>query len=142
MIFSGWLGSCSVMAEKRVISPPGGTSEGPGAPVVRAGAHFEGLLVLPAASRIEGRVEGEIIAAGPLWIGPKAQIQARVEADEVVVGGHVVGTVEARSRIQLLATARVRGELVTPRLSLAEGCVFEGRCRTHDFGPSETLSSP
>ncbi len=113
-----------------------------GPPVVAAGARFQGLLVLTDPARIDGSVKGEIIAAGPLWISSSARVRARVEADEVIVGGQVVGTVEARTRIELLATARVRGELVTPRISLADGCVLEGRCRTREFGHSETTASP
>jgi cytoskeletal protein CcmA (bactofilin family) len=69
-----------------------------------------------------------VIGPGPLWIGPRANVEARVETDELVVAGVLAGEVRASRRIALEGTARVRGELATPSFSLAEGAVLEGRC--------------
>ena len=99
------------------------------APVLLAeGAEFSGLLALDGPARIEGQLRGEVIGPGPLWIGPRANVEARVETDELVVAGVLAGEVRASRRIALGGTARVRGELSTPSLSLAEGASLEGRC--------------
>ena len=93
------------------------------------GTEFEGLVQLRGPVRVEGRLRGEVVASGLLWIGAEAEIQARVEADEVIVAGAVDGEIRATARIELLPTARVRAVLAAPRLVLAEGCFFEGDCR-------------
>jgi cytoskeletal protein CcmA (bactofilin family) len=102
---------------------------GRGAPVLLAeGTEFTGLLALDGPARIDGRLRGEVIGSGPLFIGPRASVEARVETDELVVAGVLAGDVRASRRIALAGTARVRGELSTPSLSLAEGALLEGRC--------------
>jgi len=102
---------------------------GAGAPVLLAeGTEFAGLLALDGPARIDGRLRGEVIGSGPLFIGPRASVEARVETDELVVAGVIAGDVRASRRIALAGTARVRGELSTPSLSLAEGALLEGRC--------------
>jgi cytoskeletal protein CcmA (bactofilin family) len=99
------------------------------APVLLAeGTEFAGLLALDGPARIDGRLRGEVIGSGPLFIGPRASVEARVETDELVVAGVLAGDVRASRRIALAGTARVRGELSTPSLSLAEGALLEGRC--------------
>jgi cytoskeletal protein CcmA (bactofilin family) len=99
------------------------------APVLlEEGAEFAGLLALDGPARIEGQLRGEVVGPGPLWIGPRASVEARVETDELVVAGALAGEVRASRRIALEGTARVRGELATPSFSLAEGAVIEGRC--------------
>lgn len=101
----------------------------PERPILRRGTAFEGLLVLPGPARIEGRVRGEVIAGGPVWVGASGVVEADLDADEVVVDGRVEGAVRARRRIALGAHAVVRGDLETPLLAMAEGSIVNGRCR-------------
>jgi len=103
------------------------TAEAGAPPVlVRAGAEFDGLLLLRSPARIDGRVTGEIETDADLWIGEGARVRARIRAGSVVVAGAVEGDVRARDRIELRASARVSAALHAPRLSLAEGCVVQG----------------
>jgi cytoskeletal protein CcmA (bactofilin family) len=102
---------------------------GAAAPVLVAeAAEFSGLLALDGPARIDGQLRGEVIGPGPLWIGPRASVEARVETDELMVAGSLAGEVRASRRIALAGTARVRGELSTPSFSLADGALLEGRC--------------
>lgn len=108
--------------------PEGPERSGP-RPLLAAGTHFSGLLVLHGDVRIDGHIRGEIVGADCLRIGETAHIEARVEAAEVVVEGSLEGELTARRRVELRATARVHGSIDTGRLSLADGSVFEGPCR-------------
>jgi cytoskeletal protein CcmA (bactofilin family) len=78
--------------------------------------------------RTDGRIEGEVVAAGMVWIGETGCVRARVEA------GELEGEVRASGKVELLATARVTAALYAPRLVLAEGSFFEGRCHTGSGG--------
>lgn len=106
---------------------------GPGrtrAPLLGPGASFSGLVVLHGDALLEGSVRGEIVGAEILRIGESARVEASIQAEEVVVAGTLEGELRAGRRVELLPTARVRGSIDTPRLALADGCVFEGRCTT------------
>jgi len=106
----------------------------PGAPValIPSGARFEGLVAFRHADpvRVDGELRGAVVGAGLLEIGESARVEGRIEVAQLRVAGAVEGRVRARERAELLPTARVNGELRTPRLTLAEGCLLQGRCQT------------
>ena len=104
-------------------------------PVISANAGFAGLLYVRGPVRIDGQLEGELIASGTVWIAETARVKARVEARQVVVAGELAGEIRADEKNEILATARVTAALHTPRLVLADGCFFEGRCHA---GQAET----
>jgi len=97
-------------------------------PVVGPGARFRGTLAFRGLARVEGEVEGTVLARGTLEVAPGAVVRARIEADEVVVAGTVWGDVVASRRIALLAGARLYGDVRTGSLALADGSLLEGRC--------------
>jgi cytoskeletal protein CcmA (bactofilin family) len=98
-------------------------------PLLAAGAGFTGLLHVEGGARIDGELEGEIVASDTVWIGASGRVRARVEAPRIVVAGELEGVICASAKVELEATARVRAVLETPLLVLAEGAFFEGRCR-------------
>lgn len=100
------------------------------APLLPAGAAFEGLVTFRGAARVEGELTGRVMARGRLEIGPGARVRARVDVDELVVEGELEGELRVRVRAELRASARVRGRLDAPRVAIAEGAFLEGRCRT------------
>jgi cytoskeletal protein CcmA (bactofilin family) len=102
--------------------------------VIAENAEFAGLLQLRDSGRIDGKLDGEVIAAGTVWIGERGRVRARVYAEEVIVAGELEGEVRASAKIELLATARVTAALYTPRVALAEGSFFEGCCYTASEG--------
>jgi cytoskeletal protein CcmA (bactofilin family) len=97
-------------------------------PVLPEGALFEGLLVLPRPSRIDGVVRGEVLAASDVWVGPTGCVYADLEVRAIVIEGRVEGDVTAAERIELRGTARIRGNVSAPRIAMDEGCVVDGTC--------------
>jgi cytoskeletal protein CcmA (bactofilin family) len=76
---------------------------------------------------IEGRVEGKIdLKEHNLTIGPKGRIQAEISAKTVIVRGEVNGNVHAGERVELAETGRVIGDIVSPRIIIADGARFKG----------------
>jgi cytoskeletal protein CcmA (bactofilin family) len=75
---------------------------------------------------IRGRVEGEIELGGELVIAETAAIQATLRATRVVIHGAVVGDIGATESISLGESARVVGNLVAPRISIALGAQIRG----------------
>ncbi len=96
--------------------------------VLASGTEFEGLLSFRGAARVDGKLTGNVVAEGCLVIGEGASVRARIEVDELIVGGHLEGEVHARRRVELRETAHVVGTLRSPVLAVAEGGILEGRC--------------
>lgn len=98
--------------------------------IVGAGADFEGVLTCRVASRIDGRVRGDIVGDDRIELGLESDVIGRIEAKDIVVAGKFSGDLVASRRIELLATAEVTGEIRARELSAEEGCSVKGRCRT------------
>jgi cytoskeletal protein CcmA (bactofilin family) len=76
---------------------------------------------------IEGQVEGKIELRGNvLTIGPNGKIKAQVFAKSVIVLGEVVGNVTASEKVDIRDNGSVDGDLVSPRVAIAEGAHFRG----------------
>ena len=75
---------------------------------------------------ILGQFEGEFDIQGELKIAQGAVIKGNVKATGVSINGIVNGSVEASERILLDTTASMKGRLVTPKISIQDGAVFDG----------------
>jgi len=76
---------------------------------------------------IEGQVEGKIeLRDHVLTIGPNGRIKAQVFAKAVVVLGHVMGNVTASEKVDIRDNGSVEGDIVSPRVAIAEGAHFRG----------------
>ena len=90
------------------------------------GATFEGKLTFEGTVRIGGTFKGEIFTQDTLVINPGAHVEAQIEADIVIISGHVVGNVFARRRVIMHPPAVFRGSVTSPSLRIDEGVMFEG----------------
>jgi cytoskeletal protein CcmA (bactofilin family) len=76
---------------------------------------------------IEGQVEGTIqLPDHVLTIGPNGKIKAQVFAKAVIVLGEVTGNVTASEKIDIRDNGSVDGDIVSPRIAIAEGAHFRG----------------
>ncbi|MGA2437513.1 MAG: polymer-forming cytoskeletal protein [Acidobacteriaceae bacterium] len=77
---------------------------------------------------MDGVVEGTIVLPeSRLTVGPNARVMADVNAHEVVIFGLVEGNLRASGRIELRASAVVKGDIVAERLSIEENASMKGR---------------
>jgi cytoskeletal protein CcmA (bactofilin family) len=76
---------------------------------------------------IEGHVEGTIqLKEHVLTIGPNGRIKAQVFAKSVIVLGEVTGNVTASDKVDIRDNGSVDGDIVSPRVAIAEGAHFRG----------------
>ncbi len=87
---------------------------------------------------IEGQVEGTIeLRQNELTIGPNGRIKAQVAAKAIVIEGQVTGDITASERIEIRDHGSVDGDLVGPRVAIADGAHFRGSV---DMPRQETTS--
>ena len=76
---------------------------------------------------IEGKVEGRIkLQDHNLTIGANGRITAEIRAKTVQVIGEVVGNITADDRVQIAETGSMVGDIIAPRVMLADGARFKG----------------
>ena len=76
---------------------------------------------------IEGQVEGKIeLNDHVLTIGPNGKIKAQVVAKALVVLGAVNGNITVSEKVDIRDGGAVDGDIVSPRLAIAEGAHFRG----------------
>jgi cytoskeletal protein CcmA (bactofilin family) len=76
---------------------------------------------------IEGQVEGKIeLKDHLLTIGPNGRIKAQVFAKTVIVLGEVNGNVSASEKVEIRDGGSVDGDIISPRVAIAEGAHFRG----------------
>jgi cytoskeletal protein CcmA (bactofilin family) len=76
---------------------------------------------------IEGHVEGTIqLREHVLTIGPNGKIKAQVFAKSVIVLGEVTGNVSASEKVDIRDNGSVDGDIISPRVAIAEGAHFRG----------------
>ena len=85
--------------------------------------HFQAML------RVDGHLQGSVSSdSGTLLVGTNGQVDANIAVATAMVNGQVNGDIVATEKIQLGRTARVIGNIQTPRLILEDGALFEGSC--------------
>jgi cytoskeletal protein CcmA (bactofilin family) len=90
---------------------------------------FTGTLKFKTTLRIQGNFKGTIDAAGALIVDKDAVVDAdRITVSSLTVFGHVSGAVFAADKVDMMAGAKVQGDISTARLRIADGVLFEGQC--------------
>lgn len=76
---------------------------------------------------IDGRVEGTINLPGNrVTVGRNGQVQANINAREVVVLGKVKGNLTASDRVDIRNEGSLTGDVVCQRISIEDGAYFKG----------------
>ena len=76
---------------------------------------------------IDGQVEGKIdLRDHVLTVGSNGRITAHVTAKSIVVLGHVTGNLTATERVDIRENGSVEGDIVAPRVAIADGSHFRG----------------
>jgi cytoskeletal protein CcmA (bactofilin family) len=97
--------------------------------VIAAGSTIEGTLRVRGLVQIDGTVDGQVLVEGQVSIGPEGKVIGNVQADDLVVGGHVDGSLGARRHLHVLSTGIVHGDASYTTLQVDRGGVMDGRAR-------------
>ena len=92
---------------------------------------IEGKIEGGGSVRIAGKFKGDVNVQGDLTIEAGAKLTGSVRADKVTIAGELEGNVDSASRIDLLQTGIVVGDLKARSLAVAAGATMRGRA---EFG--------
>jgi cytoskeletal protein CcmA (bactofilin family) len=93
------------------------------------GTVLTGETNFQAMLRIDGHLTGRVSSEnGTLIIGATGKVDANITVAAAIVSGTVNGDIIATEKLELGRTARVVGNIQTPRLVIEDGGIFEGGC--------------
>ncbi len=94
--------------------------------IISVGVKLEGSLTSDGNVRVDGFIKGDVIAKGNITVGDHGEIKGNINADNVVVGGTIFGTVNSKEKLVLEANSTLQGDITTKILVIAPGAKFDG----------------
>jgi len=92
--------------------------------------NFTGILKFKTTLRIQGVFKGTIDAEGDLIVDKDAVVEAdHITVRSLTIFGSISGTVHAVNKVDMMSGAKVQGDVSASKLRIADGVLFEGKCR-------------
>ena len=93
------------------------------------GTVLTGETNFQAMLRVDGHLTGRVASEdGTLVVGSTGRVDANIVVAAAIIGGTVNGDIVATEKLELGRSARVVGNIQTPRLLIEDGAIFEGGC--------------
>lgn len=110
--------------EKRVAEEISNSSN-----TIGKGTFLEGNVETYGNIRIEGKVTGNVKSKSKVALGPSSFVQGNVIAQNADLEGEVKGRIEVAELLVLKATAVIHGDIITGKLVVEPGALFNGTCK-------------
>jgi cytoskeletal protein CcmA (bactofilin family) len=107
--------------------------------LIAADLTIEGKIEGTGHVRIAGRFKGDVHVQGNLTIETGAKLTGGVRANAVVIGGELEGNIDGATRVELLETGVLNGDLKAGSLTVAAGSRMRGQV---EFGWEERAAKP
>ncbi|MCY3978666.1 MAG: polymer-forming cytoskeletal protein [Chloroflexi bacterium] len=94
--------------------------------VIGSNTSFEGSFVSSGNVRMDGQFAGSLEVSGNILVGESADIHADINARNISIAGTVRGNITG-SKVQLLRTGRIWGDINASALTTEEGAFIDGK---------------
>jgi len=89
---------------------------------------FEGKLFTKSSIRINGTVIGDVRVGGVVVLTKTGHIEGTVEAESIIVAGRIDGNMSIRDKVNVEATGKIYGDVITKKFVIDEESIFQGNC--------------
>jgi cytoskeletal protein CcmA (bactofilin family) len=103
--------------------------------VIGQGVKLEGDFTGSGDVEFYGDIKGSITISGFIRVGGNAHVTANITADRAEIAGHVKGKINTNTDVDILATAKVMGDVKSQQITIAKGAHISGKITT-DTAPS------
>jgi cytoskeletal protein CcmA (bactofilin family) len=97
--------------------------------VIGKGTVLEGNIETFGNIRIEGKIIGNIKSKSKIALGNSSHVDGNITAQNADIEGEVKGKIEISELLVLKSTAVVHGDIMTGKLVVEPGAVFNGSCK-------------
>ena len=78
--------------------------------------------------RIDGTLKGSVATEGKVVLGKNGIIEGDVVCNNADIAGEIKAKITVSQLLTLKSTAKLKGDIVTNKLSIEPGAVFSGSC--------------
>jgi cytoskeletal protein CcmA (bactofilin family) len=110
--------------EKRVAEEISNSSN-----TIGKGTYLEGNVETHGNIRIEGKVTGNVKSKSKIALGHSSQVHGNITSQNADIEGEVRGKIEVAELLVLKSTAVINGDIITGKLIVEAGAVFNGGCK-------------
>ncbi len=100
--------------------------------LISAGTDITGDVKSNGDIRIDGSLKGNLNTKGKVVIGPTGKVNGEVICKNSEVSGVVEGKITVSQLLNLKASSKIVGDIVTAKLSIEPGAIFSGYCKMSD----------
>ena len=96
--------------------------------IIGNGSFLSGDIKVNGFVRIDGDIKGNLETDGNVIIGDNARLSGNLKAKSVIIGGIILGDVNAIESVKLLSNSVVIGDILSHKVQIDEKAVFHGHC--------------
>ena len=89
---------------------------------------FKGTIVSEGSITVEGSVKGTIECKETVVVQDGGCLEGALKAEDAFVSGNVDGNITARNVVEITSSGKVKGDIDSSSLTVAQGVVFDGNC--------------
>ena len=94
--------------------------------ILGQGSAITGNIKINGFVRIDGDIDGTLETDGNIIIGENARIRGNIKAKSVIVGGIVLGNIEAAQSIKVLSASAVVGDIISHKVQVEQDAIIHG----------------
>lgn len=94
--------------------------------ILGQGSAITGNIRINGFVRIDGDIDGNLETDGNIIIGENARIRGNIKAKSVIVGGIVLGNIEAIESVKILSQSVVVGDIISHKVQVEQSAIIHG----------------
>jgi cytoskeletal protein CcmA (bactofilin family) len=100
--------------------------------LISNGTDITGDIKSTGDIRIDGTLKGNLNTKGKVVIGPTGKINGEVTCKNSEVSGLIEGKIVVGQLLNLKASSKIFGDIITAKLAIEPGARFTGNCNMSD----------
>ncbi len=97
--------------------------------LISIGTDITGDIKSTGDIRIDGSLTGNLNTKGKVVVGQTGKVNGEIECKNSEISGTVEGRVIVSQLLNLKASSKILGDIVTSKLSIEPGALFSGTCK-------------
>jgi cytoskeletal protein CcmA (bactofilin family) len=106
--------------------------ENPAINLISLGTDITGDIKSSGDIRIDGSLTGNLNTKGKVVIGTTGKVKGEVNCKNSEVAGLIEGKITVGQLLNLKASSKIHGDIITLKLSIEPGAIFTGNCKMSD----------
>lgn len=94
--------------------------------IIGHGSAITGNIKINGFVRIDGDIDGNLETDGNIILGENSRIRGNIKAKSVIVGGIVLGNIEAIESVKILSQSVVVGDIISHKVQVEQSAIIHG----------------